>query len=161
MATDFFLKLDGIEGESTMKGHEKEIDVDSLSYGLSHPAQVGVGGKGLSGGKTSFGEISFTKQTDKSSPKLFQACGSGTHIATAVFSGQKQTGGASLVYFKVTLNDVIVTSFQNSGANGSLLHEALSFAYSKIQFQYVEQGSKGASAGQNMAGFDVLTNQTA
>ena len=30
MAVDLFLKIDGIEGESQKKGHEKEIDIVSF-----------------------------------------------------------------------------------------------------------------------------------
>ena len=33
-AVDFFLKIDGIEGESTQKGHEKEIEIQSWSFGV-------------------------------------------------------------------------------------------------------------------------------
>ena len=39
MAVDYFLKIDGIEGESTDKKHAKEIDVDAWSWGES---QTGV-----------------------------------------------------------------------------------------------------------------------
>ncbi|MGB7991069.1 MAG: type VI secretion system tube protein Hcp, partial [Candidatus Methylophosphatis roskildensis] len=33
MAVDFFLKIDGIEGESADSKHKKEIDVLSWSWG--------------------------------------------------------------------------------------------------------------------------------
>jgi type VI protein secretion system component Hcp len=34
---DVFLKLDGIDGESTIKGHEKEIELVSLAlFRLAH-----------------------------------------------------------------------------------------------------------------------------
>ena len=35
MAVDYFLKIDGIEGESTDKKHAKEIDVDAWTWGES------------------------------------------------------------------------------------------------------------------------------
>ena len=155
MSTDFFLKIEGIEGESTKKGHEKQIDIHSMNFGVSAPLQIGHGGTGLSAGKASFGEISFTKFTDKSSPKLYQACGAGTHIPKVEFFGQKQTGDTPLVYFIVTLSDVMVSSFQNSGAGGSEMVEQLSFGYSKIEFKYIEQNAKGSAAGTNVAAFDV------
>jgi type VI secretion system secreted protein Hcp len=155
MSTDFFLKIDGIEGESTMKGHEKEIDIHSMSFGVTQPLQVGRGGAGLAAGKASFGEIHFTKYTDKASPKLYQAAGAGTHIPKVVFTGQK-AGDKPMLYFKVTLSDVLVSSFQNSGAGGSEMTEQLSFGYSKIEFEYIEQGKSGAAGAKNLAAFNVV-----
>lgn len=45
MATglQIFLKLDGIEGESTDSRHPKEIDVLSCSDGLSQPSPAPAG----------------------------------------------------------------------------------------------------------------------
>ena len=34
--TDFFLKLEGIKGESTDKKHKGEIEIESYSLGLSN-----------------------------------------------------------------------------------------------------------------------------
>ena len=155
MSTDFFLKLEGIEGESTMRGHEKEIDVHSMSFGVTQPLQVGRGGAGLSAGKASFGEIHFTKYTDKASPKLYQAAGAGTHISKAIFTGQK-SGDKPMLYFKVTLSDVLISSFQNAGAGGSEMTEQVSFGYSKIEFEYIEQGKAGGAGAKNLAAFNVV-----
>ena len=46
MAFDTFLKLTGIEGESTAKGMEKQIEVYSFSWGASNPSTVGSGSGG-------------------------------------------------------------------------------------------------------------------
>jgi type VI secretion system secreted protein Hcp len=35
MAVDLFLKIDGIDGESQKKGHEKEIDIISFNFGAA------------------------------------------------------------------------------------------------------------------------------
>jgi type VI secretion system secreted protein Hcp len=158
MATDFFLKIEGIDGESTVRYVEAgHIDVHSMSFGVTQPLQIGRTGTGLSAGKASFGEIHFTKYTDKSSPKLYQAAGAGTHIPSAVFSGWKAAGdGGPQMYFKVKLTDVMVSSFQNGGAGGSEMTEQLSFGYSKIEFEYVEQKKDGTKGPQNMAQFNVV-----
>lgn len=157
MATDFFLKIKDIEGESTARhvapGH---IDVHSMSFGVTQPLQIGRTGTGLSAGKATFGEIHFTKYTDKSSPKLYQAAGKGTHIESAVFVGFKAAGDTPQLYFKVTLSDVMVSSFQNGGAGGSEMTEQLSFGYSKIEFEYVEQKKDGTAGPTNLASFNVV-----
>ncbi|WP_419809596.1 Hcp family type VI secretion system effector [Sphingomonas sp.] len=156
MATDFFLDIDDlkIKGEATARHAKDHIDVHSMSFGVTQPHAVGRTGAGLSTGKASFGEIHFTKYTDKASPKLYMAAGSGTHFGKAVFSGFKH-GDKPILYFKVTLSDVMVTSFQNSGAGGSEMTEQVSFGYSKIEFEYVEQTKEGGTSGKNLAMFDV------
>jgi len=39
-----FLKIDGIKGESTDVKHKDEIDIESFSWGVSHPGVVATGG---------------------------------------------------------------------------------------------------------------------
>ena len=45
MALDMFLKLDGIAGESTNKGHKDEIEVLSFSWGVSNSSEIGAQGR--------------------------------------------------------------------------------------------------------------------
>jgi type VI secretion system secreted protein Hcp len=50
MATDIFLKLDGLDGESSDHAHEKEIDVLSWSWGMTQSGSMHVA-KGGGAGK--------------------------------------------------------------------------------------------------------------
>ena len=45
MATDYFLKLDGIDGESAQKGHENQIDLLSWTWGESNSGSSSDGGE--------------------------------------------------------------------------------------------------------------------
>ena len=49
MAFDAFLKIEGIEGESTDKTHPGEIEIESFSWGVSNTGQRGSGGGGGAG----------------------------------------------------------------------------------------------------------------
>jgi len=49
---DIFLKLDGIDGESTIKGHENETVILSYEAGIDHPAPPLGGGGGAAAGKS-------------------------------------------------------------------------------------------------------------
>ena len=42
-AADYFLKIEGIDGESKSKGHDKWIDVISIDWGMSKPGRVLIG----------------------------------------------------------------------------------------------------------------------
>ena len=50
MAADFFLKLEGIDGESTDDKHKGELDIESFSWGVT---QLGTGGYGGGGDRKS------------------------------------------------------------------------------------------------------------
>ena len=162
MATDFFLKIDGIDGESVADTRLNHIDLTSVTFGVTNPHSIGRVGEGLSAGKASHQDVHFTKWVDKSSPKLFAAAASGSHIKKAQFFGQKSSGGVSsskpMTYFIVTLDDVLITSFQNNGGHGSELQESVSFGFSNIKFEYVELKKDGSVGPKNEASFNVVKN---
>jgi type VI secretion system secreted protein Hcp len=158
MAFDAFLKIDGIEGESPDSKHSKEIQLLSFSFGADQPASSNTGG-GAGTGKVNMHDLSVLKSVDKSSPKLLVACATGQHIKSAVLTARK-AGGDQHDYMIVTLSDVIVSSVQTSGqANGSdgLPTEQMSLNFSKINFEYKEQGADGSLKGTVEGGFDVKT----
>jgi len=85
MAVDYFLKLDGIPGESTDAKHKDEIDTLAFSWGVSQSGSSGPGGGG-GAGKAVFEDLLVVARTSKASPKLLLACASGQHIKTAVLT---------------------------------------------------------------------------
>ena len=101
---DIFLKLDGIEGESTTKGHDKEIEV--LSYDESLDASVireGSGGGG-GAGKSTFSGVRIRKLLDTASIPIALACATGLHIASARIALRRPS--PPLDFYVVTLEDV-------------------------------------------------------
>jgi type VI secretion system secreted protein Hcp len=134
---DFFLKIDGIKGESTDTQHKDHIQIESFSWGVSNSSTVTGGG---SAGKATFKEFTVTKKTDRSSPPLMLSCAAGTHIPSATFvvrraaePGAPPTEG----YYVITLNDVLVSSFSTAG-NGTddKPTESVSLNFAKIEFSY-------------------------
>src|SRR5262249_37716529 len=103
---DYFLKIDGIEGESGDSKHKGEIEIDSFSFGATQTGTSGHGGGGGSG-KVAMHDISFTARISKASPKLALACASGEHIKKAVLLCRK-AGKDQQEFYKVTLSDVLV-----------------------------------------------------
>ena len=70
MAVDYFLKLDGIEGESTDNKHAKEIDVEAWSWGESQTGSGVPGGGGGGAGKVSMQDFHFVIKHNSASPSL-------------------------------------------------------------------------------------------
>jgi type VI secretion system secreted protein Hcp len=158
MAFDAFLKIDGIEGESPDSKHAKEIQLLSFSFGADQPASSNTGG-GAGTGKVNMHDLSVLKQVDKASPKLLVACSTGQHISSAVLTARK-AGGDQQDYMTVTLSDVLVSSVQASGqaaGTDGTPTEQVSLNFTKINFEYKEQGSDGTLKGTVAGGFDVNT----
>jgi len=157
MAVDMFLKLDGIKGEAQDSKHKDEIDIYSWSWGVSNSGSMAVGGGG-GAGKVSVHDISITKQTDKASAALFLHCASGKHIPSALITVRK-AGDKPLEYFKMTLNDCIVTSVQTAGSHGGdLLTENLSLSFAKFKIEYQQQKADGSGVPAGETGWDVKAN---
>ncbi len=154
MASDYFLKLDPkVEGESTDSKHKGEIEVETFGYSISNPSSALLGG-GAGSGKSSPGEMVFTKKFDKSSPRLAQAVAQGDHFKTAILTVRK-SGGTQQEYFTVTLNDVFVSSYSGSGpGNGGLPMESFSLNYAKMVQEYKEQKADGTLGGSVKLGYD-------
>lgn len=155
---DAFLKIDGIEGESPDSKHGKEIQLLSFSFGADQPASSSLGG-GSGAGKVNMHDLSIVKQIDKASPKLFVACCTGQHIKSAVLTSRK-AGGDQQDYMIVTLSDIIVshvtTAGQAAGTDG-LPNEQVALNFSKVNFEYKEQGADGTLKGTVAGGFDIKT----
>jgi len=131
---DVFIEIDGIEGSS---GHQNAIDVMSWSFGASNPTIVGTG-SGLSGGKVSISSFNFMKRIDKSSPMLYSKVVKGEHIKNAVLHVRR--GNTDLL--KITLSDVLVSSWSLSGSGGDNPTESLSLNFSEVQFSYDLKAAK-------------------
>ena len=159
MPVDYFLKLDGIEGESTDNKHAKEIDVDAWSWGES---QTGSGAQGGGGGtgKVSMQDFSFVMKFNKASPKLMLACATGKHIKSARLAVRK-AGQGQQDYLTFTFTDVLVSSFQTGGteASGLLPLDHVSLRFARIEVEYKAQKADGSVAVAAQFKYDLKLNK--
>ena len=159
MATDYFLKIEGVEGESTDDKHKGEIDVLSWSYGATQAHSSSTGGGG-GVGKVSLADVHFTMHVNKASAKLFLACANGEHLKTATLTARR-AGKEQVDYMIVKLSDAIVTSYQIGASAGSheLPVDQFALGYAKIEIEYKEQKADGTAGGATKAGWDVKANK--
>jgi type VI secretion system secreted protein Hcp len=162
MAFDAFLKIEGIEGESTDDKHKDEIEILSYSCGVAQAASASASTAGsLSAERASFSDFSIVKAIDKASPKLMLACASGEHLRSARLEICR-AGGDKQPYMEYKMTDVIVTSVRpgGSGHGESLPLEEVSFNYGKIEWKYVKTKVEGGRASGNIvAGWDLKANK--
>ena len=88
MAFDYFLRIDGIAGESADSKHKGEIAVQSFSWGESNSGPA-PGGGGGGAGKVNIRDLYFTAHTSKASPQLMLACATGQHFKAAQLTARK------------------------------------------------------------------------
>jgi type VI secretion system secreted protein Hcp len=155
-AVDYFLKIDGVEGESTDDKHKGQIEIDSFSWGVSNTGSFASGGGG-GAGKATFQDIHFTMHVNKASPKLMQAAATGEHIKSVDLTVRK-AGGTQMDYYTIHLEDILVSSYSSSGSSGELPMEEISFNYQKIEFQYIPTNADGTAAEAVKASWNLATN---
>lgn len=157
MAVDMFLKLGDIKGESKDKAHKQEIDVLSWSWGASNAGSFHTGGGG-GAGKVNVQDLSFTKYVDLATTEVFLATCSGKHFPEATLVVRK-AGDTPLEYLTVTMQDVLITSYQTGGSGGEdRLLETVSLNFAKVKLAYKEQAPKGAQAAAPSTGWNIQEN---
>jgi type VI secretion system secreted protein Hcp len=155
MAIDYFLKIDGIPGESPDSKHKGEIEVQAWSWGEANPPPPGAGGTGSAAGKVQIQDLNFTARTSKASPNLLLACASGKHFKSAVLTARK-AGKPQAEFLTFSLSDVLVSVYQIAGAEGDVVPmDSFSLNFSKIQVEYKEQKADGSLGASTKAGWDV------
>jgi type VI secretion system secreted protein Hcp len=154
MAVNAYLVIDGIPGPSTSKSGA--IDILSFSFGASQTAVIGAGSSGgeARSGRANVSDVSIMKVLDKTSPLLFDHCVSGDYLKKVDILYDKPMGASQEDYFKIHMEDALITSVQLSGSSENPM-ESVSFAFSKVKVSYNPE-EDGALKGFIDKGFDVL-----
>lgn len=144
MASDAYLYIDGIKGESQAQGMTENIELDSFSFGASNPADVG--GKGLSAGKCSLSDFSCVFGVDQASYQILKNLYAGTHIKSCTFQLRESGGAANpYTYLKVIMTNCYITSDSIGGGSSGKPSQSMSIAYEKIEYQYYTQDTTNGS----------------
>jgi len=151
-----FLKIDGIDGESQDVQHKGEIAIQSWSWGESQSIPSSSG-SGAGAGKVNLQPFQFTMLTSKASPKLFLAGASGQRLKTAALTC-RQSGQKGIEFLKITLSDVLVSSFGTS-SDASVPVDQLSLSYAKIVYEFTPQKADGSLDVTVKSGWDVKANK--
>jgi type VI secretion system secreted protein Hcp len=151
----YFLKIDGIAGESQDKQHTGEIELESFSWGETHPAPTPGA---AAAGKVHIRDLQVMKRMDKASPILMLAAASGQHFKSAVLTAQKP-GEPPQEYLTITFGDLTVSSYQTEASAGDPSPtDQVSFSFGRIEIAYRPQRPDGTLDAPVNAGWDVTAN---
>lgn len=154
MAEDIYLKFESpsLEGDSVVKGHEKELALLAWSWGASQSGTT-HDGPGGGKGKSSFQDLSCTMKMDTASATLLQWCAKGTHGGKATLI-QRKAGDKPLDFLTLIMEDIIVSSVSMSGSGEDvMLNFSLNFA--RYEYKFAAQTEKGAKGVEKSDKYDI------
>lgn len=149
---DYFLKIDGIAGESHDAQHRGWVQLASFNWGLTERGKEPGGGAG----RATFRDFQIVKLVDKASPQLFLSCAGGKHIKEATLS-VRRPAPQQLEYLKIKFSEVLVTSFEEA-AGVDPPQETIGFTFGQIEMTYTPQDAGGAVGTPVPAGWDLSKN---
>jgi type VI secretion system secreted protein Hcp len=110
----YFLKLDGISGESQDPDHAGWIDVESFGVRTS---RSDLSSHGAGPGKADFEIFSFVSLPGRHSPLLQEACRATWSINSAILEIVRGTGGTRTVSLRLRFTDLLVAMYQATEGN--------------------------------------------
>lgn len=147
-ASDIFLRLDSVKGDSMDNYHKGEIDVLSVSGGVS------INDRG-----PSFAPIQLQIPVSRASPVLEIAVPTGRRFTQALVTVRRAGGYRPIEYVKYWLQDVTVISVTRTMAgNEELGKEWVSLSYSRITMIYTPQKADGTPDVPIQVCWDVKSN---
>ena len=159
-AVDYFLKFDGIKGESTDSKHKDEIDIESWTWGATSARPAGSAGAGAGAGKVAMQDFHFVMKLNAASPALLKACATGQHIKLATLTSRK-AGKSQQEYLTFKFHDVLVSSYQTGGSEHAEVvpMDSVSFNFAKIEIEYKPQKPDGSLGTGVFFKYDLKSNK--
>lgn len=158
MATDAYLQIDGIKGESADSSHQGWIELNSANWGVAQPRSSSVStAGGHTTGHSEHRTLSFTKLADLASPVLMQHYAMGKTIPRAKIEFMRADGdGKRVKYYQVELENVMLSHMdQVLHDGGGVVLDEIGLCFSKVKWSYTQQKIGGGSGGSTAGGWDL------
>lgn len=156
-----YMKMDGINGNVTTKGHEGWIDIKSARFSCHRQIKLDVGhGADRETSIPHFNEVVITKHTDISSADLFTHMLKGDAIPTVTLDVCNTADEVS-AYVQYHLSDVMISQLNDfiPGASCQPL-ETLSLHYTSIEKRFTPKDHANQAQSPKSAGYNLITATT-
>ena len=152
----YFIKIDGIAGDSTSKGHEGWFELSSQQFGFGRGISSPLGGD-REASDPSFSEVTATLTGDAGLADLFSGLTSSKAISAVEIEGVSGGGSNPQTVYDLTLNDVLLSGVSSNSASGSQSGISFSLNYGKIGLITTGANASGASVVETF-GWDLENN---
>jgi type VI secretion system secreted protein Hcp len=154
---DYFLKLQGAEGESQQTNFSEQIKVLSWSFGGSSESTVGrTSGSGA--GKVTMQPLNVVCEMDAGYTKMAGFLTQGKHLTQGILSAVKN-GSNNQAYITLTMTEVFVAKLSVQ-ASTQVPVVNVSLTYKSIETEYKKQNETGSLVTAGTHTYDASTNQT-
>lgn len=134
-ATAIFVRVAGIQGDSTDVRHAHWIDVLALGGGVTNPGSSGYGAA------PTFTDVSILKRIDSASPLLFLTAAQGTQVDSVDIEFVKE-GERGATYFKMRLSGVVISGVRtNASVSDDNITELVTFHFARIEWTWIPDGT--------------------
>ncbi|MDA8586562.1 type VI secretion system tube protein Hcp [Rhodobacteraceae bacterium] len=155
MALSGTMLIPDIAGESRRADHEDEIDIMSIDWNMSQASNMQQG-SGRTSSRATVNPLGITKTYDASSPYLALACMQGKAFDEITISFRQDSGEAHLDYLKITLTNVIISSYSlNGSAMGEEISDSISLSFEKVKKIYTVQADDHSRGDEHEIEYDV------
>lgn len=159
MSQDFYVRMDGIDGECREDKHAKWMQVEHVQFGVRQNATARVAhGGDQAGGTADFAPITVRMTLDSAYPILAKHCFLGKHIDTVEIDFVR-SGGDKHVFLKYEFKNAMITSVNligdGKGPDDVPVVE-YQFVFSEIVNTYFPTVNEGGGVqGSVASGFDL------
>lgn len=160
-ADEIFLRIEGVPGESADARHRGEIEILSYTQSLTRPAFRGTAS--VTGDAKLCVPLTLLKYVDAASTRLINFLATGEHFKTAAITFRRP-GQPPVDYYRVTLDDVVVTEIEQSNTRLNFPNpappralEKVTLSGRRVRFEYLTQQPDGKLA--SKMGWDCVANR--
>lgn len=156
-----YLKIAPINGQSTATGHDKELEIDQFSSGISLQMHGNAKSNNeRTSGRSDVQAISCSRMMDSASPLIMEYCASAKDVDTAILTVERENAGQSLNIVTYTLSNVFFSSYSVGIGSTGDAHESFTLDFAKINVKYNAQSKDGTDLGAVVFDWDMTKNST-
>lgn len=164
MSLTLFLRLDGVPGDATVRGHEGWIEVQSVAWGLTSLSTTPGRTAGAGAGRTAAHRAqaigaTFTALVGPASPLLMAACAAGQQLRNGRFEARKN-GDTPVTIVRLDLEDLAITAYSLAGtvADSTLL-DTFEVTAQRVRETTVSSSLHGGTGVSSDRGWDFAANR--
>ena len=154
----YYLKVDGVTGDSTVKGFEGWFAVDGYDIGVQNTASIGSAGGGAGVGKPQFSPLTVDIHSLTGLTSLLSDVATGELKSGVELVGAETIKDQNIKAYDLKLSDVLVSSFKNNPSAAGV-ETTLTFNFAKIELTEQPVAKNGTLGTPETASWDLLLNK--
>jgi type VI secretion system secreted protein Hcp len=152
------MNCDPIKGECILTDYTGQIELLSFSHGIAQQITSDQSNTKRTSGKPHHQDFTVTKYVDLASTQLIDHCNQAKPLAKVIVVVGQNDNGKVIQFFKYTFTNALISSVSVGGGGGGKPQETVTFNYTTMQWDYIQQKEEAGKEGQNSAKWDLSKN---